>query len=306
MQDYESDNEEEDVPLYEDLEEEGIFEDLDEETLTMLGLLDESYDEENVFSDPDDFELGLELEEGDLDFETAQLTNMFVPNIKSKDVNYDGVSTKIKSFISSLPEDLRSKVLVTSGRDGSHAKNSKHYIGNAVDLRFDQNLHNYIAQRAPQHGLRTINPYHGTAPHTHLEVMQMGGQPLAPLSPIGYRQVQFDPDYLNRRMQNDTQTVMQQGAKSLNSGAESLMGGAAGIAGMLQDVGNVVQEIKGVVNKKSQAIFDTANAGMDTAISILGQSQQNQELRRLARQRAENQQSYQDYTPQIKNVPIYT
>lgn len=305
MEDYEVSNEE-DAPLYDNLEDEGIFEDLDEETLTMLELLDESYDEDPEEDELDtldfDFEFDDEDVEGTGSSEIQELRNMFIPKLKSRGVNYEGVSSKIKEYLGSLPEEYRNKLLVTSGKDGTHSKGSKHYIGNAVDLRFDENLHSYINKTASSYGLKTMNPYHGTAPHTHLEVMQMGG--LAPLTPrtVTPYNPGFDPDYLSDRMQHDTAVVMERGAGVINQPTGPSI---SGLVDTVDTIGSGVEKIKSFNKQKNKLIFDTINSGVDTAISILGQSEQNQELRRLAKQRAEAAQSYEQYTPQIKNVPIY-
>lgn len=310
MEDYGLDNEEEDVSLYNE-DEDSLFEDLDEDTLTFLDLLDEGYDNEDDFEDDwSDLEFDLDFEDdSSTGSDPNNIQSLFAPKIKSSSVNYDAVNNRLKSYLASLPSDLRDKVVVTSGKDGTHAKNSKHYLGNAVDLRFDKTLHNYIEGTARNYGLKTMNPFHGTAPHTHLEVMQMGGFAQAPLSPLAHRQPtlykpSFNIDYLDDRFTHDASTIASQGQAALNApSVTDLVSTGMGVANGINSGLEAVQEIRRKTNK---VIYETANAGIDSAINILGQNQQNQELRRISKLRSDASKKYQSYTPQIKNIPIYT
>lgn len=319
MVDYvdEEDNEQDvDLGYDQDPEEEDLFEDMSEDTLNLLELFDPEYDEgmfEEEDEDYDEFSLDLFFDiDDDISAQnaaenTTDVRSLFTPVLKSKAVNYEGVSSKIKNYLSSLPTELRDKLVVTSGKDGTHAKNSKHYSGNAVDLRYDEGLHSYVQQTAKNYGLKTMNPFHGTAPHTHLEAMQFGGStmninPLQPnLTPQQYKP-NFDIDYLNEKFNNDVQTVMDQGAKSLTP----KMGGVTAGLNAASDISNGISKAQDLKKQINQAIFDTTNSAMDSAISILGEQQRNQELRRISKMRAESSQRYQSYTPQIKNIPIYT
>jgi hypothetical protein len=100
-------------------------------------------------------------------------------NTKTDNVNISGINPNIAGYLNTLPEPIRKSLVATSGNDDSHAKGSKHYNNNAIDLRYNEEAWNYI-QNDPnfkQFGLRTINPNHGTAKHIHLESMKYGGSP---------------------------------------------------------------------------------------------------------------------------------
>lgn len=98
---------------------------------------------------------------------------------KDESVNISGLSNRILSYLETLPEGIRNKLLATSGNDSDvHAPGSKHYKGGALDLRFDKDVYNYLKNdpNFKNSGLRTLDPNHGTAPHIHIEEYKMGGK----------------------------------------------------------------------------------------------------------------------------------
>lgn len=96
---------------------------------------------------------------------------------KSDKVKLNGLNPSISKYLTSLPEDLRSSLVATSGNDDKHSKNSLHYNNNAIDLRFNQRAYEYIKNDpvAKKLGINLLNPNHGTAPHLHLETKKTGG-----------------------------------------------------------------------------------------------------------------------------------
>lgn len=90
---------------------------------------------------------------------------------KSDSVNIENLNPLIGLYLSKLPENLRNRIVITSGNDSTHAKGSAHYHDNAVDLRYDKELHDYIVgdDLLSDMSLSVIrNANHGTAPHTHI------------------------------------------------------------------------------------------------------------------------------------------
>jgi hypothetical protein len=106
-----------------------------------------------------------------------QLSDLSWLKKKSENVKISNLNSKISKYLSGLPENLKQKLTATSGNDQQHVKNSKHYNNNALDLRYDEDLYNFI-QNDPvrqELGLKLLNPNHGTAKHLHLEY-QYGGK----------------------------------------------------------------------------------------------------------------------------------
>lgn len=69
--------------------------------------------------------------------------------LASKDVVLDGVQGELLSYLAELAQvhiHLFDKPLVvTSGKEGQHVQNSKHYLGRAIDLRSeDKNLEEQV------------------------------------------------------------------------------------------------------------------------------------------------------------------
>lgn len=89
---------------------------------------------------------------------------------KNSNVNVEGLNSGIISYISTLPKNLQDKILATAGSDGKHSKNSRHYSGNAIDLRFDQEVWNHIEKdpNRQKYGITLLDPNHGTAKHIHM------------------------------------------------------------------------------------------------------------------------------------------
>jgi hypothetical protein len=104
-------------------------------------------------------------------------TGLNIP-VKSDNVNLGGVTPTLTGYVNSLTKRFGSKILATSGNDQKHAPGSKHYSGNALDLRYFPEVHEYIAKDpvAKKLGLKVLPPKHGTAPHTHIEKRQYGGE----------------------------------------------------------------------------------------------------------------------------------
>lgn len=101
--------------------------------------------------------------------------------LKKKDnsVNLEGMSGRILSYLETLPESLRDRLLATSGNDSDvHTKGSKHYKGSAIDLRLDKDVYEYLKNdpNFSKSGLKVLDPNHGTAPHLHIEEYRMGGK----------------------------------------------------------------------------------------------------------------------------------
>jgi len=94
--------------------------------------------------------------------------------LKRKDntVNIDNTSSALSEYINSLPDNLKYKLVATSGNDyGGHVEGSKHYNNEAIDLRYDDEVYNYMLNdpHLKQSGLKLLNPNHGTAKHLHLQ-----------------------------------------------------------------------------------------------------------------------------------------
>lgn len=90
---------------------------------------------------------------------------------KSNKVSFANFDPTLKGYLNDLQNKFGNKIVVTSANDQEHATNSRHYKGEAVDLRFSPEVHKYIENDplAKQLGLSVLNPNHGTAPHTHLQ-----------------------------------------------------------------------------------------------------------------------------------------
>lgn len=97
---------------------------------------------------------------------------------KSKEVNIAGLDPKLRSYLNTLPDELKDELLVTSANDQKHEKNSRHYRNKAVDLRYIPKVHDFIAKDpiAKKYGINVLDPNHGTAPHTHISIKQYGGK----------------------------------------------------------------------------------------------------------------------------------
>ena len=90
--------------------------------------------------------------------------------LKDNSVNIKNLNNNLTSYLNTLEPEYQKLILATTGSNGEHAENSRHYSNNAVDLRMNQDLYNRI-EKDPlrlKYGLTLINPNHGTAPHIHL------------------------------------------------------------------------------------------------------------------------------------------
>lgn len=97
---------------------------------------------------------------------------------KDNSVNINNTDDRLLKYLDTLPQNLKDKVLITSGNDFSgHATNSSHYSNKALDIRYSSDLHNYIKNdpTAKALGITTLDPNHGTAPHTHIQIREFGG-----------------------------------------------------------------------------------------------------------------------------------
>lgn len=108
------------------------------------------------------------------------VVNMVASTLKTKDssVNISKTDNRLLKYLNSLPENIKSSLLITSGNDyDGHENNSKHYSNKALDLRYVPQLHDYIKNdpTAKALGINVLNPNHGTAPHTHIQIRQNGG-----------------------------------------------------------------------------------------------------------------------------------
>jgi hypothetical protein len=118
---------------------------------------------------------------------------------KTKNVNLKGLDASISKYLESLPDNLRTALIATSGNDDNHTKNSKHYSNDAIDLRFNQDAYDYMmSDPSFKHsGLKLLSPNHGTAKHLHIEKMQMGGKRKnsdSDLGPINFLNSYFKSD----------------------------------------------------------------------------------------------------------------
>lgn len=115
---------------------------------------------------------------------------------KSPKVNISNVGSPISKYLESLPQNLRERMVATSGNDQQHAKGSRHYQNKAIDLRYDKELYDYINNdpNRKKYGLNLLNPNHGTAPHIHLDY-QYGGDVLNAISNKQLKTGLNDPNY---------------------------------------------------------------------------------------------------------------
>lgn len=89
---------------------------------------------------------------------------------KASSVNVANLNSNIIEYFGTLPQELQSKILATSGNDSGHAKTSRHYSDKAIDLRFDDAIWQYMAKdpNRLKYGLTLIDPNHGSGKHIHL------------------------------------------------------------------------------------------------------------------------------------------
>lgn len=89
---------------------------------------------------------------------------------KHKTTDLSKVDNNLIAYLQTLPKNLQDQIVVTAGTDGKHSETSRHYKGNALDLRFNQDVWNYIEKDPNRHrmGITLINPDHGSAKHIHI------------------------------------------------------------------------------------------------------------------------------------------
>lgn len=91
---------------------------------------------------------------------------------KDKSVNIKGTSSKLTEYLNGLPPNVKASLLATSGNDSdTHVENSRHYRGEAVDFRYNDNVYNYMLNdpHLAESGLKILNPNHGTSKHIHIQ-----------------------------------------------------------------------------------------------------------------------------------------
>lgn len=122
---------------------------------------------------------------------------------KSDNVKFNSLNSNISKYLNSLPENLRSRLVATSGNDQKHSKNSLHYEDRAIDLRYDKKAYDFIKNDpvAKRLGINLLDPDHGTAPHIHLELKKYGGSTLfandEETQRIGLNDPNYSQAYLN-------------------------------------------------------------------------------------------------------------
>lgn len=107
-----------------------------------------------------------------IDFQNKNL-DLSRLKLKSNRVDISNTNQRLLSYLLNLPDYLLDSVLITSGNDQNHMEGSKHFEGNALDLRYNKELYNYIQNDINReiYGIEPLPPSnHGTAPHLHLEV----------------------------------------------------------------------------------------------------------------------------------------
>lgn len=101
-------------------------------------------------------------------------------NLKKGAILHQSMDTNLVKFIDHLYTKFdKDKVVITSGIDSdTHSKKGGHYKGKAIDIRvhlkddaYNDPLFKYINETdlRKQFGIKLIDPYHGTAPHIHIE-----------------------------------------------------------------------------------------------------------------------------------------
>jgi hypothetical protein len=92
--------------------------------------------------------------------------------VKGDYVKIDNLDSSLLAYIGTLEPDFQEMITVTSGNDGGHSDNSRHYKDKAVDIRFDPRLYKRVAQDPvrKQMGVTLVDPNHGDAKHIHFSV----------------------------------------------------------------------------------------------------------------------------------------
>jgi len=104
----------------------------------------------------------------------------FIWQKKDPNIDTSKLNPALTKFISGLPKNLQSEVLVTDTyHSHEHGKNSRHYDNNAVDLRFSQNLYDWSltpegSSWRKQNNITLLDPNHGTAKHLHFLGLHTG------------------------------------------------------------------------------------------------------------------------------------
>ncbi len=97
---------------------------------------------------------------------------------KKSTVNIEKINPVLIIYLSSLPENLKKFILITSGNDSKvHVTNSRHYSDNAIDMRFNNELYNYIRNDVNgmrnKLGIRVLDADKdvGTSKHIHIDTV---------------------------------------------------------------------------------------------------------------------------------------
>jgi hypothetical protein len=102
---------------------------------------------------------------------------------KSDAVDVGNLNENIINYLSTLETEYQNLIFATAGRDGVHGTHSRHYKGNAVDLRIhnkkdplNDKLYKRISKdlKRRDFGIVVVDPRHGNAPHIHLSYGTQG------------------------------------------------------------------------------------------------------------------------------------
>lgn len=102
----------------------------------------------------------------------------FIWQKKDPNIDTSKLNPALTAFISGLPKNLQSEVLVTDTyHSGAHSKNSRHYGNDAVDLRYSDNIYKWSltpegSNWRKQNNITLLQPDHGTAKHLHFSFGQ--------------------------------------------------------------------------------------------------------------------------------------
>lgn len=92
--------------------------------------------------------------------------------VKGDYVKIDNLNSSLLAYIGTLEPEYQEMITITSGNDGGHSEDSRHYKNKAVDIRFDPRLYQRVAKDPirKQMGVTLVDPNHGNAKHIHFSV----------------------------------------------------------------------------------------------------------------------------------------
>lgn len=108
----------------------------------------------------------------------APSVNLEIKLKQQNNINLEGVDTRLIAYLNTLESEYQEALFLTSAKDGQHAPTSRHYTGDALDLRIDKNnpWEDKLFKRMMrdpirlQYGITLLDPSHGTAPHIHMSL----------------------------------------------------------------------------------------------------------------------------------------